>query len=107
MLPESYREALGRLGDPVLAWADIQNDPEKRRRCQQSRGKGGLVRASWDEAIELVAAAHVHTIKTHGPDRIAGFSPIPAMSMVSHAAGARFHWRQTSDDPADAEAKEV
>jgi nitrate reductase alpha subunit len=32
----------------------------------------------------------VHTIRTWGPDRIAGFSPIPAMSMVSHAAGARF-----------------
>ena len=31
----------------------------------------------------------VHTIKTHGPDRIAGFSPIPAMSMISYAAGAR------------------
>ena len=26
-----------------------------------------------------------------GPDRLAGFSPIPAMSMVSHAAGARFY----------------
>ncbi|WP_030936769.1 molybdopterin-dependent oxidoreductase [Streptomyces sp. NRRL S-646] len=53
--------------------------------------KGGLVRASRDEAVEIVAAAHVHTIRTYGPDRIAGFSPIPAMSMVSHAAGARFH----------------
>ena len=31
----------------------------------------------------MVAAAHVHTIKTYGPDRVAGFSPIPAMSMVS------------------------
>jgi nitrate reductase alpha subunit len=41
--------------------------------------------------VELAAAAHVHTIRTWGPDRIAGFSPIPAMSMVSHAAGARFH----------------
>ncbi len=38
----------------------------------------------------MVAAAHVHTIKRYGPDRVAGFSPIPAMSMVSHAAGARF-----------------
>ena len=45
---------------------------------------------SWDEAVEIVAAAHVHTIKTYGPDRVAGFSPIPAMSMVSHAAGSRF-----------------
>ena len=32
----------------------------------------------------------MHTIKTYGPDRVAGFSPIPAMSMVSHAAGSRF-----------------
>ena len=58
-------------------------DPEKRRGYQSPRGKGGHVRASWDEATEIVAAAHVHTIKTYGPDRVAGFSPIPAMSMVS------------------------
>ena len=48
------------------------------------------MRASWEEATEIVAAAHVHTIKEYGPDRVAGFSPIPAMSMVSHASGARF-----------------
>ncbi|BFO18549.1 hypothetical protein SHKM778_49370 [Streptomyces sp. KM77-8] len=41
--------------------------------------------------MEMIAAAHVHTIKEYGPDRLAGFSPIPAMSMVSHAAGARFY----------------
>jgi nitrate reductase / nitrite oxidoreductase, alpha subunit len=74
----------------VLAWADIQADPERRRRYQQARGKGGLVRVTWAEATELIAAAHVHTIKTYGPDRVAGFSPIPAMSMVSYAAGSRF-----------------
>ncbi|MFI1761290.1 nitrate reductase subunit alpha [Streptomyces sp. NPDC020800] len=91
VLLEMYREAKRRLRDPVLAWADIQQDPERRRRYQRARGKGGLVRASWDEAVELVAAAQVHTIKAYGPDRIAGFSPIPAMSIVSHAAGARFH----------------
>ncbi|MFC7303352.1 nitrate reductase subunit alpha [Streptomyces monticola] len=91
VLLELYREAKKRLKDPVLAWADIQGDPERRRTYQQARGKGGLVRATWDEALEIVAAAHVHTIKEYGPDRIAGFSPIPAMSMVSHAAGARFH----------------
>ena len=28
--------------------------------------------------------------KTHGPDRVIGFSPIPAMSMVSYAAGSRY-----------------
>lgn len=90
VLVEMYREARARLGDPVLAWADIMNDPERRRRYQSARGKGGLVRTSWDEALEIVAAAQVHTIKTWGPDRVAGFSPIPAMSMASHAAGARY-----------------
>ena len=90
VLVEMYREAKARLGDPVAAWADIQADPERRRRYQRARGKGGLVRVSWDEAAELAAAAHVHAIKEYGPDRVAGFSPIPAMSMVSHAAGSRF-----------------
>ncbi|MEU2616667.1 nitrate reductase subunit alpha [Streptomyces sp. NPDC007157] len=91
VLLEMYREAKSRLRDPVAAWADIQNDPERRRRYQRARGKGGQVRATWDEAVEIVAAAQVHTIAAHGPDRIAGFSPVPAMSMVSHAAGARYH----------------
>ncbi|MGY5117648.1 molybdopterin-dependent oxidoreductase [Streptomyces sp. 900105755] len=91
VLLEMYRVAKRRLRDPVLAWAALQNDPERRRRYQQARGKDGLVRASWDEALEIVAAAQVHTIKAYGPDRIAGFSPTPAMSMVSHAAGARYH----------------
>ncbi|MFI7440003.1 nitrate reductase subunit alpha [Nonomuraea indica] len=90
VLVEMYREAKARLGDPVAAWAEITTDPDKRRRYQTARGKGGLVRVTWDEATEIIAAAHVHTIKTHGPDRVAGFSPIPAMSMTSHAVGARF-----------------
>ena len=90
VLIEMYREARDRLGDPVLAWAEIQDDPERRRRYHRARGKGGLIRIGWDEAAEIAAAAHVHTIARYGPDRIAGFSPIPAMSMVSHAAGSRF-----------------
>jgi nitrate reductase alpha subunit len=89
-LLELYREAKQRLKDPVLAWADVADDPEKARRYKAARGMGGFVRAEWWEAAEIAAAAHVHTIKRYGPDRIAGFSPIPAMSMVSHAAGARF-----------------
>jgi len=90
VLVQMYREAKQRLGDPVAAWAEIQGDPQRRRRYQRARGKGGLVRVTWDEALEIVAASHVHAIKTYGPDRVAGFSPIPAMSMVSHAVGARF-----------------
>ena len=38
----------------------------------------------------MAAASTVHTIAEHGPDRVAGFSPIPAMSQVSYAAGSRF-----------------
>ncbi|MFD3595028.1 nitrate reductase subunit alpha [Nocardia sp. NPDC058640] len=90
LLVEMYREAKKRLGDPVLAWADIQADDDRRRTYQKARGMGGLVRVTWDEAVEMIAAAHVHTIKEYGPDRVAGFSPIPAMSMVSFAAGSRF-----------------
>jgi len=90
LLLEMYREAKARTGDPVTAWAEIVEDPERAKRYKRARGKGGLVRATWDEATEMVAAAHVHTIKRYGPDRVAGFSPIPAMSMVSHASGARF-----------------
>lgn len=91
VLLEMYRAAKRETGgDPVLAWESIVSDPAKRRAFQQARGKGGLVRSSWQEALELTAAAHVHTVKAYGPDRVTGFSPIPAMSMVSHAAGARF-----------------
>jgi nitrate reductase alpha subunit len=91
-LLELYREAKARAGgDPVAAWASIADDPDTARRYKQVRGKGGLVRATWDEAVEIVAAAQVHTIRRYGPDRLAGFSPIPAMSMVSHGAGARYH----------------
>ncbi|HET8588859.1 MAG TPA: nitrate reductase subunit alpha [Nakamurella sp.] len=89
-LLELWREAKGRLGDPVLAWADITSDPERAARYKSFRGKGGFVRTSWAEVSELIAAAHVHTVQQYGPDRVVGFSPIPAMSMVSYAAGSRF-----------------
>ena len=77
-------------GDPVRAWKAIQADPTLRKSYQEVRGRGGFVRAGWDEALEIAAAANIHTIKDHGPDRIIGFSPIPAMSMISYAAGSRY-----------------
>jgi nitrate reductase / nitrite oxidoreductase, alpha subunit len=89
-LLEIWREARSRLGDPVLAWAEITADPERTARYKGARGKGGFVRSTWDEVTELIAAAHVHTIKQYGPDRVVGFSPIPAMSQVSYSAGTRF-----------------
>ena len=76
--------------DPVAAWQSIVEDPSKRRAYQQARGKGGLVRVSHEEAATLIAAALVYTIKKYGPDRVFGFTPIPAMSMVGYSSGARF-----------------
>ena len=89
-LLERYRAALAPTGDPVDAWASIVDDPVARDAYTSQRGKGGLVRASWDEVADMVAAAHVHTIRRWGPDRVVGFSPIPAMSMASYSAGSRF-----------------
>lgn len=89
-LYELWKEERNRGLDPVEAWARIVNDPDKRKRYVKARGKGGFVRADWQDACEMIAAASIHTIQTYGPDRIAGFSPIPAMSMVSYAAGTRF-----------------
>lgn len=89
-LLDLWREAKGKHQDPVVAWEAIQNDPHKRKRYQKARGKGGFRRASWDEVLELIAAAVVSTVKRYGPDRVIGFSPIPAMSQVSYAAGSRF-----------------
>lgn len=89
-LLEAWREAKKTHPDPVEAWEAIQADPQLRDSYVTARGRGGMVRASWEEATEIVAAANVATIKEYGPDRIAGFSVIPAMSMVSYGAGARF-----------------
>lgn len=90
-LLEMYRqEKQAHDGDPVLAWKAIQEDALKRRAYIGARGKGGLVRVSYEEAIEIAAAAHVYTIRQWGPDRIAGFTVIPAMSQVSYSAGTRF-----------------
>ena len=75
---------------PIDAWTAIQEDSVKRSNYVKLRGLGGFVRATWDEVNEIIAAANVYTVKKWGPDRIIGFSPIPAMSMVSYAAGSRY-----------------
>ncbi|MEK0084183.1 nitrate reductase subunit alpha [Benzoatithermus flavus] len=85
-----WREMRAKHPDPVRAWAEIVENPHWSKRYKEVRGLGGFVRADWDEVQELIAAANVYTAKTYGPDRIVGFSPIPAMSMVSYAAGARY-----------------
>ena len=67
---------------PMEAWASIVENPEVRKSYTAARGLGGLVRTTWDEALEIIASANLYTIKKYGPDRISGFSPIPGYSMV-------------------------
>ncbi len=75
---------------PVDAWASIVENPAKAKDYKSKRGMGGFARVSWDEANEIIAASNLYTAKQYGPDRVVGFSPIPAMSMVSYASGARY-----------------
>ena len=92
VLLDAFRAAKQRQGgDAVAAWADVTGNLEISRAYKSARGRGGMVRVGWDDAMEIIAAAYVHTIRTWGPDRCAGFSVIPAMSMLSYGAGGRFH----------------
>ncbi len=88
-LLRAWRAARARLA-PVAAWASLVEDAASRAAWTEKRGHGGFVRAEWDEMYELIAAANAWTVHRHGPDRVIGFSPIPAMSMVSYAAGSRY-----------------
>lgn len=90
VLLELYLKAKEEHPDPVDAWESIVTSPLKSAMYKTARGKGGLVRANWELATEIMAAAHVYTIKNFGPDRCVGFTPIPAMSMASFGVGTRF-----------------
>ncbi|QTR46333.1 nitrate reductase subunit alpha [Thiothrix litoralis] len=89
-LLQMWREVKAKNPDPVEAWAFIVENPDMAKAYKTRRGLGGFIRSSWDEVNELIAAANVYTAKQYGPDRVIGFSPIPAMSMVSYAAGSRY-----------------
>ncbi|MFI5105359.1 MAG: molybdopterin-dependent oxidoreductase, partial [Terriglobales bacterium] len=89
-LMDLWKEARAKFDDPVEAWQSLVENPAARQRWQRARGKGGFRRSEWETVQELIAASCLYTARKHGPDRIAGFSPIPAMSMISYAAGARF-----------------
>jgi nitrate reductase / nitrite oxidoreductase, alpha subunit len=89
-LLDRWLEAKESLPDPVEAWQSIVEDPQARASWTGKRGMGGFRRASWELVNEIIAASTVYTAKKYGPDRIIGFTPIPAMSMISYAAGTRF-----------------
>ncbi|GAB4494632.1 MAG: nitrate reductase subunit alpha [Anaerolineales bacterium] len=90
VLLDLWRKAKEEHPDPVEAWTAVIENEAARKSFHQARGKGGFRRVKWDEALELIAASTIYTVKKYGPDRIIGFSPIPAMSMLSYAGGSRF-----------------
>lgn len=90
VLMDLWHEAKAQHADPVDAWTAVVEDEQRRKAYQQARGKGGFRRSTWEEVLEIIAASTIYTVKKYGPDRVVGFSPIPAMSMLSYAAGTRF-----------------
>ncbi len=54
-----------------------------------ARGEGKWRRASWDEALALIAGNITDTIKNHGPDTVTFYSAIPAKHFITFAGGAR------------------
>ncbi len=89
VLLEYYEKERASGKDPVEAWAAIVEDSQRKKTYRQARGKAGWRRGNWDLATEIWAASIIYTIKKYGPDHLASFSPIPAMSMVSFLSGHR------------------
>jgi complex iron-sulfur molybdoenzyme family reductase subunit alpha len=54
-----------------------------------ARGEGLWRRASWDEALSLIAGAVVKAIDQHGPDTVTFFAAIPAKHHLTLAGGFR------------------
>jgi nitrate reductase alpha subunit len=90
VLADLWREAKLAHPDPLAAWAALVENEDARNRYHTARGRGGFRRTNWEECLEIIAASMLYTARKYGPDRVVGFSPIPAMSMVSYAAGSRF-----------------
>ena len=82
-------EMLSSLTRYVCAWQSIVEDQDQEEDVPEGPREGRLA-LSRDEATTLIAASLIYTIKKYGPDRIFGFTPIPAMSMVGYSSGARF-----------------
>jgi nitrate reductase alpha subunit len=62
----------------------------RRRRAYKTRAAWAASCAAVGRGQRDHRRGQPYTIKQYGPDRVVGFSPIPAMSMVSYAAGARY-----------------
>jgi nitrate reductase alpha subunit len=82
-----WREARRDHG-PVDAWASIVENRPRPPYKSSAAWAASCARAG-TRSTRSSPRQRLHH-QDHGPDRIIGFSPIPAMSMVSYAAGARY-----------------
>src|SRR5699024_5128838 len=85
-----WQAAMQEHRDPIAAWKSIVGDPAEANEYKTARGKGGHGRRDWQQVTQIIAEQLIYTVNNYGPDRIAGFTPIPAKPMVSHASRARF-----------------
>ena len=84
-MPKKQKPAMpclpGRISRTILKKEKDIRKQEEREDSEESHGM---------KLLEIIGAANIYTAKKYGSDRVVGFSPIPAMSMISFAAGARF-----------------
>ena len=64
--------------------------PQASKDYKSRRGLGGFVRSTGTKSTRSSPRPTSTPSSKYGPDRVIGFSPIPAMSMVSYAAGSRY-----------------
>src|SRR3546814_18593245 len=84
-----WREARKTMS-PVDAWASIVEDPAKTREYKTRRGMGGFARVHWDKAQEIIDASNLYTVQQYGPDRVLGFSSVPASELISFSPSSRY-----------------
>ena len=65
-LVDAYRKEKEKVGDPLKAWENLQNNKKAREKYQHARGKGGFRRIHWDEVLEIMAVANIYTAKKYG-----------------------------------------
>jgi nitrate reductase alpha subunit len=75
---------------PVAAWASLVGDAQRRRAGRKCAGWAASRVPAGTRSTRSSPRPTSTPSSSTGPDRVIGFSPIPAMSMVSYAAGSRY-----------------
>ena len=85
-----WQEELQNNESPLEAWKSIVENREKARTYKQARGKGGFIRANWDEVLQLVSASLLYTVMKYGEPKCWLFTNSSYVDVKSCFAGSRF-----------------